>query len=335
MVRLLAVVVASAIAAAVAVAQGGRDVGETYEDWVVGCDNGLTCKALSLNDGRGELSVERTAGPRAVPLVMMSFAETISGTVSMFVDGREVARAAVRETTVVRGAEATAFAVALASGASIEVRQGPRLVSYPSLKGAAAALRYMDEKQGRTGTVTALAARGPKASDAVPSPVSLPVIQPLRPPRDQAQPLTAAEQQQARTVAGCGEEQKDEAPEVDAISDADSLVLIPCGAGPYNSSYRVLIATGMPGRRRFAFAEFDAVPAPGVRGVTAMVYNPVWNADEAVLSDDFRGRGIGDCGSGASYVWDCARFRRVSFSSMWECRGSSDRITLWRATLVR
>ena len=51
------------------------------------------------------------------------------------------------------------------------------------------------------------------------------------------------------------------------------------------------------------------------------------------LSSFYKGRGIGDCGTMASWTWTGSKFRLSSYAMMPECRGvnSDDWITLWRS----
>jgi len=56
---------------------------------------------------------------------------------------------------------------------------------------------------------------------------------------------------------------------------------------------------------------------------------------DGVLTSYARGRGLGDCDSRQSFVWDATRFRLSEQADMGECRGNIDYITTWRAKVIR
>lgn len=334
----LAIVVLAAVAAPRSEAQTSTR-GETFRDWVVGCDNVLTCKAVGLSDGQGEVSVERAADPDAPPIVTFAPAQGVTaiGDVTITIDGRSVTEITEAVDPGLREGrtDADRLIFALAGGATLEIRVEDLVVATPSLSGATAALRYMDDRQGRSGTITALVARGARGAGTMRKPPQAPTISAPAPvPEASAAPLTADEAERALAAAACPR-QSSSGTAVHALPAGASLVLVPCDGERYNSPFRALLGTGTTGARTFALASFDAPPPSDIGAARAMVYNPVWDAAEGVLIDDYKGREAGDCGSGARYAWDGTRFRRILFSSMWECRGSSDRITLWRAGVVR
>jgi len=311
--------------------------GETFRDWIVGCDNGGTCRAMYVSDTI-EVFIDRSAEPHAIPTITVIPALKVSkpGPASIAIDGRFLIKLTEELAPLeLRDASNDQFMSALAAGLSMDLHIGGQIVR-ASLRGSAAALRYIDEKQGRAGTVTALVARGPRAAETVPQPPALPERKAAPVLRDgKLEPLTADEQRRIRAVTDCGDDGRGDAAEIKPLSPVASLVLAPCGRGPYNALYAVLIATGTAGQRTFEPASFDVASA--VRGAPSRLYNAVWNADVGVLSDDYWGNSVSTCGSGGSYVWDGARFRQTSFNSMWECRRriSAERIVLWRATVVR
>src|SRR3546814_4295296 len=99
----------------------------------------------------------------------------------------------------------------MAQGRHMEVRQNGKAVARVSLDGSAAALRYMDARQGRAGTVTALVAAGPLRAAAVKPALALPRIRRSAVPTDaKTAPLTAAERKQAEKLTGCDAERSEE-----------------------------------------------------------------------------------------------------------------------------
>jgi hypothetical protein len=80
------------------------------------------------------------------------------------------------DTTAITGAAAQRIVSAAVDGAVLSRTARADADAAISLKGLKAALRYMDEVQGRAGTVTALVANGTRAASAVPEPV-LPLVE--------------------------------------------------------------------------------------------------------------------------------------------------------------
>src|SRR3546814_830512 len=187
---------------------------ETYKDWVIGCDNGGRCTAASLNPEKAvmtgefaEITILRDAGPAAQPTVGLHFYDEIKGQVQMVIDGRIIASATISGGTAIQGPRASALAIAMAQGRHMEVRQNGKAVARVSTDGSAAALRYMDARQGRAGTVTALVAAGPLRAAAVKPALALPRIRRSAVPTDaKTAPLTAAERKQAEKLTGCDAE---------------------------------------------------------------------------------------------------------------------------------
>ena len=107
-------------------------------------------------------------------------------------------------------------------------------------------------------------------------------------------------------------------------------MLIPCGAGAYNYSSVPYVVTG----GKAVLAAFDAVPGWGGEGGPPMLVNAGFDAKTGELGSYAKGRGIGDCGSAETYVWDGTRFRLTEARAMGECRGSINWLTVWRAKAV-
>jgi hypothetical protein len=118
----------------------------------------------------------------------------------------------------------------------------------------------------------------------------------------------------------------------DALGGGATLVLLPCGAGAYNfSSVPFIVTSGKP-----AIAHFDSAPGfEDGEGAPTTLVNAEWDAKTGRLASFAKDRGLGDCGSSETYVWDGATFRLVAATRMRECRGSVNWLTVWRATPVR
>lgn len=334
------------IGSAPAEAQGPRPGKlETYKDWTIGCDNRNRCEAVSLLPDGGDwpdtpvmLGIVREAGPAADPEIWVSRDAKGGETLTFLIDGRVIASApAVDGDASLRGPKAAALAIAMAKGGTMEIRAGARRIGQPSLAGSAAALRYMDAKQGRAGTAAALIATGPLARSAVRAAPAAPLIHRAAVPQG-AEPAALWREELAAlgSFTGCADEMKDATSpaELHRLSKTETLVLVPCGAGAYNFTSVPVIATGIAGRRTFRFAAFDYQPGWSEDAAHPMLVNASWAPTTSTLQSYAKGRGLGDCGGSESYVWDGSRFRLVEASAMGECRGAWHWITTWSATVA-
>ena len=315
---------------------------KTFADWTVGCDTTLRCTLASLLPEQGlsedmiTLNLMREPGPVArgggtVSLALETRndeAATTRPPASFAVDGKPVALR-----------DAATLAARMANAASLEIldAKGGTLATL-SLKGAAAALRYIDAQQGRAGSVDAIVAKGPAPSRA-PTP-ALPVITAIT-PGGAAASLTPAQIATMRKRGECdlggaegGGDPTPFAPEVHALGDGKSLVLLPCSTGAYNLIGALFIVEGavITPARTDAPAGFDATGADSGTPVQSVVNGAFENG---VLTSYAKGRGLGDCGSHQSFVWDGTRFRLSEQADMGECRGNIDYITTWRTKVVR
>jgi hypothetical protein len=82
-------------------------------------------------------------------------------------------------------------------------------------------------------------------------------------------------------------------------------------------------------------AEFDFGPGFSQTDGVPLLSNATWDAQKGELASFSKGRGLGDCGSAETYVWDGRRFRLTYQIAMAECRGVLDWIPVWRAEVRR
>lgn len=312
---------------------------KTFGDWVVACDNVKQCEMTSLqpeggdwSDAGWQMAVARGAGPAGGWTVELMGEDAPAG-LTVQVEGAPAASAAaVWRGASFGGGEALTLVEALASGKAVVVRDGTgKSLGRISLSGSSASLRFIDAEQGRAGTVSAAVAKGAKPASAVPAAPPVPTIASIR-AAGTAAPLSAALLEQLWTGSGCAENYAgDSRPDIDrhALGNGATLVLLPCGAGAYNFSSVPYVVKG----GKAQVAAFDS--APGFTGdEPPMLVNAEFDAKEGALSSYAKGRGIGDCGSAESYVWDGSRFRLVEVRAMGECRGSINWLTIWRAKAV-
>ncbi len=323
------------IAALPAAGQTPSKPGEvkTFGDWTVGCDNARRCMMRSLGPEFGDqqptsLLITRDAGPAAGVRVTMEAEDGRARGVA--VDGKRLATGRIDYD----GVPAAAIVAAMASGKAMQVLSAAgRPQSTVSLKGASAALRYIDAQQGRAGGVTAIVAKGAAPATSVPPAPALPVVTAVTPAGTPAKP-TAAQVAAMRKSAECDLEgfAGDSSPELHALGGGATLILLPCSAGAYNITAAAFMLKG----GQVTPADTDAPTSFGdgtsTKGPAQLVNS---GFAEGLVTSYAKGRGIGDCGISQDFAWDGTRLRLVEQAEMSECRGNTGLMTTWRATVRR
>lgn len=243
---------------------GARHVERRFQDWLLVCDNVRVCRAqpTGVSGGQGSLMIRRDPGPNGAIMVMLDGQQpgndaNISDLGTIRVDGnggwrgwrlnREAAAATLE------GAPALPFVRLLASARAVTYRAGAETLSV-SLTGLAAALRTMDEVQGRTGTVTASLNPGPRPAATVPAAGRLPVLWVPRPPATTVPRGFAAAVRRTHRAALRRADCEDDAPgndEAYVLGRTELLVILRCRL--YNTSAGGLLLRAprsAPGRAR-------------------------------------------------------------------------------------
>jgi hypothetical protein len=320
------------VIAAVAAAAPAPGELKTFKDWTVGCDNGLACQAVALmpknNFETATLVIKR--GPEANAPLEAWFNVREGAPAAVEIDARRVPLVALKDGGYAPRATA-GFAALIADARAIHLLdKGSKRIAPVSAVGAGAALLYIDDKQRRVGTTSALVRRG--AAKRVPPPPALPVVTVALPSAAKPPQLSSTAIARLRGEDGCGEADREQASETHRLDASASLLMIPlaCASGAYNFASK---AYTLDNRGRATPARFNSDSTTG-DGNNTFLFNADWDPVTRRLATFFKGRGLGDCGSGHSWAWDGARFRLVKQEVMGECRGSTDYITTWRARVV-
>jgi Protein of unknown function (DUF1176) len=317
---------------------------QTFKDWTVGCDNGLACQAVALMpDGPADdalsLVITRPAGATALLAIDMSGFTTKADRYRVVIDGKVAQTGNMQvgsESIKISGLDAVKLARSMAKGKAMRVIDGSGAdLGAASLNGASAALRYIDAEQGRTGSRGAVIATGPKMATA--KKAALPVITAKKiVPTDMlpdASALVALSESSPCAAERMGSTEDTAYSLGTGPKGAQALVLLNCGAGAYNFSSGIYVGErDKGGKWTFAPAQFDY----GASGFSPdskipLLVNSDWDAATQTISSYAKGRGLGDCGSSESWVWDGTSFRLTRATVMGECRGSLDWIPVWRA----
>jgi hypothetical protein len=325
----------------VALAAAGPTPAElkTFKDWIVGCDNGGLCQADGVmpadNFDAATIAVKR--GPEAGSTTEIWIRVSDGKAADVLADGKPLhLHLTLRdqdfgEAYSLAAGDSQRLASALISAKSLSVVDASgKSIAPISLNGSTAALLYVDDRQHRVGTVTALVRKGTAQASSIPAPPSLPTIDSPAGANQPPARLNAAEVRKIRSENdACGDDQsKEQDPEYDRLDSKSTLALIPeeCASGAYNYAFAAVIV-GNDGKYRNA--EFDDAKLEGDG-----TFNAEWDPKARTLLTGMKGRGIGDCGGWNTYAWDGQRFRLIKLDVMNDCRGSIDFITTWRAKAV-
>lgn len=319
---------------------GVQPADRTFRDWLAGCDNGNDCVAFAgpTDGGMGWLRVSLAAGPNATPVVHVglwdgSGAENAAAPLRLTVDGRafvidpdpDMGADGVGRAT---GRAAADMVRAIAEARGLTLSKGSESMTL-SPNGAAAALLWIDERQGRLETVTALRRRGDRPASSVPAAPALPVVTAapaadqtgMSPGNSDGPPAALpAAFRDLPAVKECRENLSWNPDLFKAISrdrlDADTeLWGVPCDAGAYNLMMRFWI-TGPNGTNPRAIA------LQGVEGDPEyVVTNPEYDPETRTLRQFHKGRGIGDCGTFQKWTWTARGFVLSEEIGMGECWG--------------
>jgi hypothetical protein len=339
-------ILALLLAAAAAPAGPHPSDPKLFKDWAVACDNGRLCEARSLIPADAEpegwlmLSVRREGDPGALPRISFASAEAEDEPkpTSVYADGKKLPLTIGHgELGAEVNAGKDALIAALRSATRLEARDAKgKALGAISLAGASAALLYMDDQQKRIGTATAIVRPGPKPLSAVPPPPAYPIVTAAALSKKPPRRMPKAEWMKLRREA-CGDEgaRAGGDPEFSRLDATHSLAYMPasCLSGAYNEAALLRVA-GKAGPWRAP--DFDVpVDQAGEGEPAGQVFNAGWSAGAGTLDMFMKGRGLGDCGTRESFVWDGGRFRLIQQTRMDECRGAIDWLQTWHAEVVR
>lgn len=318
----------------------GVPVYREFGRWLVACDNTRACVTRGFDETtRAELDLTRAAGDAPATLAFSAESPVVADTIR--IDGKPFAFKAPAWSTQ-GGAPGTSNPAAVAAfiavareahtvtlDASPAADDQPRTVP---LDGFSAALLLVDAVQGRPGTPTALIApRGsadPPAGPPLPTAprwVNPPTLTPLETRRFRLQ----AEHLRSPSFDTC--DVKDP-PEIYPLDAAHALAIRPCYLAAYQSSsvVAVLSRTGgpvMPVTLALPGLPHDASDGPDM-------VDPSFDPASGVLSSTSKGRGLADCGSEESWVWNNGGFRIKALDYQGMCGGTEpgDWPPLYRTT---
>jgi len=310
-----------------------------FRDWTATCDNGNNCVATGpASTGTGWIQVGVNAGGDSLRSVAVGFwpdsGSDVAGPITVRIDGATfITDQSMEQGTGQFVKDAPGAIAALASSRSIALEAGGENVAL-SPTGAAAALLWIDERQGRLDTTTALVRKGSRPATSVPPEPALPRVVPASEADqtgfgDSGQTLPAAIEKTAEAKECRADTEFSPAIQAEVqsarLGPSTELWGVPCFIGAYNTGMRYFL-TG-PGGSRPRMITFQGTDQPNDT-LTNAGYDPT----DRTLSQFAKGRGIGDCGVASTWVWTGRDFVLKMESRMGQCWGVPSDLwpTTWR-----
>ena len=303
----------------------------TFSDWTVVCGNDGTCTAFGgVESGTGWLRIVMPAGPEAVPVVELGMgmdAEILQRTLTL--DGRAYGLDVRDNVARVAAERARALIAALAGARTAAIGTGDDTLEF-SVSGVSAALLWIDERQGRLGTVTALIRKGDAPASTVPAAPTLPVV--AAAPAVAQTGLTATQLPDAvedldpvRTCRTDTDFNPDFQYDIQQYRLAADTVLwgVPCFMGAYNTGYLYVLTDNAGASPRIV-----SLPTTGEAMETPI--NPEYDPATRRLEAFGKGRGLGDCGTVHQWIWTGRAFVLEHERRMEACMGVT--ADLWPVT---
>ncbi|WP_447895022.1 DUF1176 domain-containing protein [Vreelandella sp. GE22] len=108
------------------------------------------------------------------------------------------------------------------------------------------------------------------------------------------------------------------APQHHEIEDdlvSGDLWLVPCNAGAYQTTYEAIYQAEDADPRKLLFAQWRNGSWTGAD----QLFDPTFDADTAVLSDQYKDRGAGGCGGARTWQWQGADFHLIEYRAAEAC----------------
>ncbi len=310
-----------------------------FRDWTATCDNTNHCVAFgSAHENMGFVLVSLAPGAEARPVVHMGGwgLEDGEGDVYAEIDGR---RYAGQNTKMDEEGDVIAFRTPsaqllhdLGNGSFMALRRGDQQMKV-SLGGAAAAFLWIDERQGRLNTPTALIRRGNRPAAEVPAAPPAPRVTVAAAVaqnglvQDDLSPALLAHPKVKECLAETRRGERFEpSVEVSRLAADKLLWSVPCGEGAYNFSqtYFITLADGTAPQ---------PVVFPTAQGSEQDLVNSRYDPKTRTLFAFGKGRGLGDCGRMGVWAWTGERFALLDEKVMPSCTAVPQDLwpTTWRA----
>jgi hypothetical protein len=354
--RLLPLLISAVVALLTATgvsAQTGRTA-PSFEGWTVDCGNTGVCFSSSFTRSQSvwvDLRIVRDWQAEAQPLVRLTTNTALpsTGTLRFEVDGTVIESLPIEQLREMQpavntpagfrplGGEGFWYPTGPATATLLEaMRSGAELtIHLPSgddtdavavpvqLQGVKASLLWLDNRQDRTGTVSAIVAPGTEPARDAPHAIALMSA-------DQLPPEVAAVWSANRL---CSQIDPTIFASLNAVrvplAEGASLYIVPCGAPTaYNSSY-VAVLAGKDGAARQVHVARMSEKGPMA---TDLIYNARWIPADQQLISYFKGSGVGECGLWNRWVWNGTGLVLLEEVTRTICDGTEPDLSNWSST---
>jgi len=316
-----------AAAAHVIVAPVPKDA--TFGDWTVACDNVRHCEGFALppaddSERSWLLYLSRRAAGAAAPTVEAypAYSDGDGVPARLRIDGRDTPFRFDGNGRAQGDGAALLAAVAAARKVEAVDGSGKVLATIP-VTGASAALRWIDDRQKRVGTVVAIVAKGTGPASAVPPPPPLPRIS--QPPVSKAPPrkLRRADGQAVQLRFGHGWCDAERSSEVATyrLDAKHTLGIVGCMMGAYQGASVVIVIDEM-GNWNPAQVEQARSDGTDADNSGSIITEASYDPKTRLLGMFAKGRGLTDCGASATWAWDGTMFRLASYQALDPCLGA-------------
>ncbi|WP_331089087.1 DUF1176 domain-containing protein [Phenylobacterium sp.] len=315
--------------------QPARPVYREIKDFVVACDNLRTCRVRWAPEADGGFEayfdVARDGGPRGRLRVSLGGATQEGARPdvrSLTLDGIPFGRNlrwrydAETDAMVAEGAEALGYLRTLSDGDVLTFSDGKQQQAV-TLTGFKAALLAVDEAQGRLGTAGAFVRKGAAPDTTVPAPPAPPVLVARRADPSLTVPAGfAARVRKAQaavlTKEDCATDERRPDDAAHPLGRGEVVVFLGCLMGAYQGYSLVVRAPrDAPEKGRVVILPAAVGDQPN-QGFHTEVD---WDPEHATIHEAAKGRGLADCGSSTSWVFDGTTFRLAEANRLNRCSG--------------
>lgn len=326
-------------------AAGYREFGK----WSVGCDNSLACSAFGISDKdrggeRWGLRIDRAPGYEGKIRLRFN-GKDISDEEHILIDGKM----AMIESPASMGAASLpqepllGVVNRLLNAATMTVPGEEKDGEVISLTGLKAALLYMDERQGRIGSLNAFVAKGDKKVATPPR--AYPIIKATKVPKSEsaagvtisAKVSTAVMAHYRATtnrkICDVGVEPTSrETPTAYPLGKGLLLMEVSCWRAAYQAGSVFYLYDSARGTLRDAPFETLDIKTGALRiGKNDSVSGA--DVGDGGISGLHKGRGVGGCGESLGWQWDGKAFRLTSQALKMLCNHSDAAFRLYRAQI--
>lgn len=319
---------------------------KVFKNWAVACNNQQQCEASSLlfkddfsfgNPFSASIKITRGAALKDHPFIDIQYGWETTPT---FKVGEAIVLEAGKERLLlgnivekrqykidIPSDKTTAFLSLVRNPSTLVIQIGDHSFT-ASLKGLSATVLYIDEQQKRLETASALIRKGNKV---MLQPVKTATIKGVKAPNgmmsptdviDKIRPLVSSD-----LKALCDSDEEIKVMDFAEVLDKDHyLVGFTCSLAAYNASsvlFKVEVSTLESDKPEVSLLKVAALGEE-----TAEVFGASF--ENGILTSFQKGRGIGDCGEAAEWVWTGKQFKLVAKNIMPVCRGASDFLNVWR-----